>query len=87
MPASPARALDRPRVAGRALLDPRLQQGQEQVRLAVELRVDDAGGEARLVGDLIHRSAVIAALQEHLAGSRQQQRAVAFGLLGPGQSR
>ena len=67
--------------------DPVLEQGQEHVGLAGEARVHRALGEARLVGDLVQGRGEIAPLQEHPAGRRQEQGAVAVVLFGTGQAR
>jgi hypothetical protein len=66
-----------------ALLDPLLQQGQEQLGLAAELRVDRADGEAGLARDRVHRGAMVARRQEHLARGRQQRRPVGGGPVPP----
>jgi hypothetical protein len=70
-----------------ALLDPLLQQGQEQLGLAPELRVDRADREAGLARDRIHRRAVVARRQEHLACGRQQRRPVGGGPVPPRHAR
>src|SRR5262249_37054452 len=75
-----------PGVLRRAFLDPGLQQGQEQVGLAVELRVDHALGKASLVGDLLQRRGMVAASQEDPPGGVQDQSPVAFGRFGPAQA-
>src|SRR6266581_3504538 len=66
-----------------ALGDPRLKQGKEHVRLALELRVDDALGEAGLLSDRVQRGARVTAGQEYPAGGRQHQLPVALDLLVP----
>ena len=80
MPASPSR--DR-QVLGCALLDAGLQQREQQIRLARELRVHDALREAGLVGDGIQCRAGIAALEEHPSCRLEHEAPVALHLLRP----
>ena len=68
-----------------ALLDAGLQQREQQIRLARELGVHDALGEARLVGDRLQRRAGVPALEEHPSCRLEHETAVALHLLGPGQ--
>src|SRR5579872_3307203 len=79
--------LDEPRVIPLALVDPLLQQRQEQVRLALELRVHHSLRETGRISDLLQRRSVIAAREEHPPRSRQDELAVPLALLDPGQTR
>jgi hypothetical protein len=78
--------LGEPGILRRAFRDPGLKQSQEQVGLALKLRVDHALGESRLLGDLLQRRAMVAARQEHPAGRVQHQSAIASDLLSPAQT-
>jgi hypothetical protein len=53
-------------------LDALLVQGEEQLLLAREVRVDRSGGETRVLRDRLHGSAVEAATGEHPGGGSQQ---------------
>ena len=67
--------------------DALVEQREEEVGLARELRVDDALGEAGGLGDLVDRCGVIAAFEEHVPGGGEDQVAVALDLLGSPQPR
>src|SRR4051812_48095888 len=69
-------------VVADALLDPSLEQSEEEVGLGVELGVDDTGREPGRRGDLVHGGVVVAARQEDLAGGGEDALAVALGPLG-----
>ena len=46
----------------------RVEDGEEEIRLALEVRVDRALGEARGLGDLVEARAVEAVLEKDAAG-------------------
>ena len=61
-----------------------LEDGEEEVRLAGEVGVDRAVRVAGLLGDLLYRGALVAALGEDGRGGGDQLGACARLLLGPG---
>ena len=84
-PSSPARPAETRVVLFGSLGDAGLEQRQEQVGLARELGVDDALGEAGLLGDGLQRGAGVPALEEHPSRGGEHEGAVALPLLRPGQ--
>ena len=60
-----------------------VEHGEEQLLLAVEVRVERALGEARPLGDLVDRGPLHPALGEHLGGGLEQARPRLGLLLGP----
>ena len=85
-PLRAGQALGQSRVLGRTLGDPFLEQGQEQVGLVAEPGLHHAPGESRLVGDLIQRGGVVAAVQEDPPRGVQDQGPVPLVLLGSAQT-
>src|ERR1700743_641820 len=69
-----------PPILRRALLNPLIQEGKEEVGLATELRIDDALGESRLVGDRLQAGAGVAPLNEYLPRRLEDRLAVALHL-------
>src|SRR5688572_23119237 len=69
------------------LLEVRVDRGEEEVLLALEVRVHGAFGEPGLLGDLVERRLVVAAAGEHLRGRLDQTRARLLALLGTCQAR
>jgi hypothetical protein len=77
--ADPVELCDPPR-------DPLLEEGEEQLRLALVARVHDALGEAGRPRHLVERRGVVSALDEDLAGGIEEAAAVllrGFGAAHP----
>jgi hypothetical protein len=73
-----------PRDAALDRLDVLVQDGQEQVGLAGEARVDRPDGEAGVLGDLVQGGGVEAVAQEAAAGRGEQPGTGVGALLGAG---